>query len=252
MSAIWTHARLTPLSFGEASSSLAAALRSNLGKAPSRQALALACAKSALETGRWKSIWNFNFGNVKAGDKYVGNYCCFELNEVLHEDGKDVVVWFSPRGRLDGKGGKVVAEPFEDPPGHPQTRMRAHANQFDGAFAYADFVAGGRYAAAWQRLLVGDAVGYVHALKLAGYFTAPEADYTKGVVSLQKEFLAKLAGIAPEQEVGDDEICSALACVGRDGSQYLHTDAVLAATSSMGGVWDAIREERNAAMRGDG
>lgn len=204
MIATWVPARLTPLTFDEASAALSAALRDALGaKPPSREALALACAKSALETWRWRSIWNSNFGNIKAGPQYAGNYCTIELNEVLREKGpdgklRDVVVWFSPRGRLDRKGGKVVAEPYEDPPGHPQTRMRAYANRFDGAFSYVDFVATGRYRAAWQKLLAGDAAGYVHALKLAGYFTAPEADYAKGVISMQREFLGKLEGKNPE------------------------------------------------------
>lgn len=194
MLATWVPARLTPFAFDQAAEAMRAALRDKLTKDPTPEALALALAKSALETGRWRSIWNSNWGNIKAGEKYAGNYCCFELNEVL--GGK--VVWFSPRGRLDRKGGSVVAEPFDDPPGHPQTRMRAYANRFDGAFSYVDFVAGGRYSQAWQRLLVGDAVGYVHLLKKAGYFTADEASYAKGVVSLQKEFMGKLSGQNPE------------------------------------------------------
>lgn len=223
MIATWVQARLTPLSFDEASAALSAALQDKLGgKAPTREALALACAKSALETGRWRSIWNSNFGNIKAGEKYVGNYCCFELNEVLN--GK--VVWFSPRGRLDRKGGKVIAEPFDDPPGHPQTRMRAYANRFDGAFSYADFVAGGRYATAWQKLLLGDAVGYVHELKVAGYFTAPESDYARGVVSLQKEFLGKLSGQNPETFDPPDHEWESLRAVIVGGSWQRAQDAV--------------------------
>jgi hypothetical protein len=131
---------------------------------------------------------------VKASESYAGLYCTIELNEVLNGQ----VVWFSPRGRLDRKGGKVVAEPFEDPPGHPQTRMRAYLTREDGALAYVAFVAGGRYASAWQHLLVGDAVGYVTELRAKGYFTAPLADYLKGVVALQREFLGKLNGQHPE------------------------------------------------------
>ena len=194
MLAKWVPAHLTPFSFDEAATAMRAALRERLGFDPSREVLALALAKTALETGRWKSIWANNWGNVKAGETYAGLYCCIELNEVLN--GK--VVWFSPRGRLDRKGGTVVAEPFEDPPGHPQTRMRAYLTREDGAFAYVAFVAGGRYGSAWQRLLAGDAAGYVTELRAKGYFTAPLADYLKGVVSLQKEFIGKLNGQHPE------------------------------------------------------
>lgn len=194
MKATYVPAQLTPFSFEQAAEAMRAALRDKLEKDPTRETLALALAKSALETWRWRSIWCFNWGNIKAGEQYEGMYYTIELNEVL----KGKVVWFSPRGRLDRKGGVVVAEPFSDPPGHPQTRMRAYANQFDGAFSYVHFVAGGRYAAAFLRLLDGDALGYVHALKVAGYFTADEASYAKGVVSLQKEFIGKLSGLNPE------------------------------------------------------
>lgn len=194
MLAKWVPAHLTPSSFDEAAVAMRAALRLQIGHEPSRECLALALAKTALETGRWRSIWCNNWGNVKAGETYAGLYCTIELNEVL--DGK--VVWFSPRGRLERRGGNVVAEPFEDPPGHPQTRMRAYPTREDGAIAYVAFVAGGRYASAWQRLLAGDAAGYVTELRAKGYFTAPLADYLKGVVSLQKEFLGKLNGQHPE------------------------------------------------------
>ncbi|HTJ17859.1 MAG TPA: hypothetical protein VL494_13860 [Steroidobacteraceae bacterium] len=249
MLATYTAPKKTPFGFGEASDAMRAALRDKLGKDPTREVLALALAKTALETGRWQSIWNANWGNVKAGEQYVGQYTCILLNEVLHRDGKDVVVWFAPEGELvGGPGSAIKGVRVAVPSGHPQTRMRAYANRFDGAFSYVDFVGGGHYAAAWQRLLAGDAAGYVHALKLAGYFTADEATYARTVVSLHKEFLGKLAGQNPGELVSSGEICEALACVGRDGETYLHTEAVLAAMSSMDGVWDAIDAEKRAAM----
>jgi hypothetical protein len=147
MIATYVPSVLTPLTFDEAAGALRAALRDKLQANPTTEALALALA-----------IWNANYGNVKAGPNYVGMYTCITLNEVL--GGK--VVWFAPEGQLaGGRGTPIVGERHAVPPGHPQTRMRAYANRYDGAFAYVDFVAGGRYADAWQRLLVGDAAGYV-------------------------------------------------------------------------------------------
>jgi hypothetical protein len=186
------------MSFAEAAEAMKGALRNEIGSAPTRECLALALAKSALETARWRSIWNWNYGNVKAGTTYVGQYCCFELNEVL--DGK--VVWFGPKGRLSGKGGTVVAEACDDPPGHAQTRMRAYANRFDGAFSYVDFMvrgAGGRFAGAFNFMKVGNAAGMCHEMKLKRYYTADEGQYTAGVVSIQKEFIGKLAGQTPSE-----------------------------------------------------
>ncbi len=188
MKATWVPSHLTPFGLEEAAIALRAALHGKVGKDPSREVLALALAKTALETNRWRSIFCNNFGNVKCGDTYPGLYCTIELNEVLN--GR--TVWFSPKGRLDRRGGTVVAEHFEDPPGHPQTRMRAYLSREEGALAYVDFVAGGRYAEAWQSLLVGDAVGYVTKLRAKGYFTAPLDLYLRGVVSLQREFIGRL------------------------------------------------------------
>jgi hypothetical protein len=199
MLATYVNDKLTPLPFELASKAMRASLRNELGGAnPSNAALALALAKCALETGRMRSCHNWNWGNIKAGQKYEGMYCCFELNEVLPGQG---TVWFSPLGRLDKRGGKVVAEAFADPPGHPQTRMRAHENEFTGADAYIDFMvrgSGGRFHPAFGRMLSGDVAGMVRLMKVANYFTAPEVEYARGVTSIQREYLFKLEGKSPE------------------------------------------------------
>lgn len=193
MRAVYVPDHLTPFTFEAAAEAMEAALADALKAKPSREVLALALAKTALETGRWKKIHCFNWGNIKAGETYEGMYTCFPLNEVIN--GR--VVWFSPEGQHVGNlSSALVGPPMAVPPGHPQTRMRAYANQFDGAYSYVDFVSGGRYASAWKLLLKGDAAGYVHALKVAGYFTADEATYAKGVISLQREFIGKLADLS--------------------------------------------------------
>lgn len=195
MLAAYVPPKTTPLTFDEAALSMSSALTAILGETPPTPALALALGKTALETGRWSAIWNGNWGNIKASDKHEGLFTCISLNEVIGNS----VVWFAPEGQLNRRGGSVIGKVYRVPDGHPQTRMRAYPTADDGALDYCRFVAGGRYAAAWELLLKGDAVGYVHALKARGYFTADEATYTKGVVSLQREFIAKLeARPAPE------------------------------------------------------
>lgn len=195
MLATYVEPTRTPLTFEQAARAMRSALTEVLGGDPHSAVLALALGKTALETGRWSAMWCGNWGNVKASDKWPGLFTCIELNEV----GPAGVSWYSPEGLLNRKGGTVIAERCSVPPGHPQTRMRAFKSPDEGALDYVRFVAGGRYAAAWERLLAGDAAGYVHALKLKGYFTADEEPYRNGVVSLQKEFLAKLRGL-PEPE----------------------------------------------------
>jgi hypothetical protein len=190
--ATYVHPRTTPYTFEEAAEAMRAALTAYLGGKPRDEVLALALAKSALETGRWRSIWCHNFGNQKAGPEYVGMFTCITLNEVLAGE----VVWFTPEGQLRGTpGSAVVGQRWPVPPGHPQTRMRAYANRYDGAYAYVDFVSSQRrYTAAWHALLAGEPVTYVSELKRAGYFTADELPYRKAVVSLHREFLTKLRG----------------------------------------------------------
>lgn len=183
MIATYTEPQVTPLSWHDAST----ALRWALGD-PSLEVLALCLGKSALETGRWQKIWNYNFGNVKAGGSYVGMYTCIRLNEVI----KGVVKWFNP----DSEG-------FAVPPGHPQTRMRAFANAYDGAQSYVE-VMQVRFKPAFDAMLTGDPTKYVRALKAMNYFTASEEPYLRGVESLQREFMARLLTL-PHDEPRLDE-----------------------------------------------
>lgn len=218
MTATYEEDRLTKLAFAEAAAAMSAALETELGHLPSDEVLALALAKTALETARWQSIHLWNFGNIKAGLAYVGMYTAFACNEVLA--GK--LVWFSPRGRLGEQGGIVVAEAYDGEPWHPQTRFRAYANEYDGAYEYVALIATGRYQKAWARLLVGDAAGFVHELKVAGYFTADEALYLKGVTGLYSEMLARVKGLPHEEHVpeGDHDFEKILATV--RGDQFAH------------------------------
>jgi hypothetical protein len=199
MLATYKEAEPTPCTFEEAAGAMSAALASVLNASPAVEVLALALAKTTLEAGRQgDKLWAFSkchcIGNIKAGTKYEGMFTTYTCNEVLEEKSVKRTVWFSPFGRLSGRGGVVVSEASPNPPGHYQTRFRAYANVFDGAYQYVDFIASGRYVDAWQELLEGDAPGYVNALHRKGYFTADPEVYGKGVLSLHREFIAKLSG----------------------------------------------------------
>lgn len=227
MLATYVPPRKTPLSFDEAREALRPALRFPDGSYPPDTALALALAKTGVETGRWQHSYNFNLGNIKAGEKYTGQFTCISLNEVLN--GK--VVWFSPEGqRAAGLNSAIVGPYWDVPDGHPQTRMRAYANRFDGAFEYIDFLSKlTRYAKAWQRLLAGDPVGFVHELKIASYFTADETAYRNTVVKLHAEFLGKLRGLQVEEVHRPDlewEVLRATVIGNRFGEDQKAIDAV--------------------------
>lgn len=191
MLATFVEDKPTPFSFEQSEEAMRWALKNQLGYPPSDAVVALALAKVFLETGRLAFCHLWNPGNIKASTSYIGWYTAFACNEVL--DGK--LVWFSPEGRLDKKGGVVIAERYTAEPWHPQTRFRAYANHWDGIDQYVTFIATGRYKIAWGKLISGDAPGFVHELKVAKYFTADESTYLAGVLSLAKELRARIQKI---------------------------------------------------------
>lgn len=221
--------KLTPMAPQTVARAFRGAMETNTGKTPSNACLALLVAQSALETGRWKAIHCFNFGNVKAAPTYTGLYCQFRCNEVL----KGKVEWF-------------------DPP-HPQCNFRAFESAESGAIDHIRFLSQSkRYAYAWEVAQTGMPLAFVDALKHAGYFTADEAPYARAVASLWREYQTMLnqgeadtLPPAPEDEA--ERHAAALAAVKYDAERHLHTEAVLAMMNF--DLMDAVREERNAAMR---
>lgn len=168
---------LTPLDAKNVARAFRSAYETVCGVSPTKECLALLVAQSALETGRWKSIHCFNFGNVKASPDYYGFYCQFRCNEVIN--GK--VQWF-------------------DPP-HPQCNFRAFQSAESGALDHIRFLATRkRYAYAWQVAQAGTPLAFVEALKAAGYFTADAGPYARAVVSLWKEYLGMLERMGEEHD----------------------------------------------------
>lgn len=158
--------KLTPCTAADVVRVFRSAMETVTGVTPKPEHLAVLVAQSALETGRWKSLHCWNFGNVKASASYEWLYCQFRCNEVIN--GK--VVWF-------------------DPP-HPQCNFRAFTSIDTGALDHIRFLSlSKRYARAWAAAISGDPATFVHALKASGYFTADEKPYLKAVLSLFREFL---------------------------------------------------------------
>lgn len=162
--------------------------------------LALMVAQSALESGNWRSMHCFNFGNIKASSRYRGLYCQFRCNEVIN--GK--LEWF-------------------DPP-HPQCNFRAYETAEDGARDYMRFLAVdtngdgvNRYAEVWRTLVEADGddadvFSFVRELKRAGYFTASERLYFDGgngkggVLALYRQYLPRVEAALAARGASDERL----------------------------------------------
>lgn len=159
------------------------------GEAPGRKSILVLLAQGALETGRWKSMHCWNFGNAKAGADV--DHCFFRCNEVLSQRAAAEIHMKSPNGTVEiGRvvGNDVVV--WFNPP-HPYSRFRAYRDIDEGAAGYLSMMYK-RFSKSWEQVLKGDPVAFVHALKAGSYFTADAVEYSKSVVSLFNEFHKKL------------------------------------------------------------
>ena len=150
--------KLTQLSPSDAAAALATAYQQLIGAPPSQAVLALLLAQSALETGNWKKIHNYNFGNQKAGASYplIVQFRCSEI--------------------VNG------AEKFFDPPA-PECNFRAYESAAAGALDYLRVLHARPHW--WQGLQTEDPSAFVDALATPPkYFTANPALYKSALTSL--------------------------------------------------------------------
>jgi hypothetical protein len=120
------------------------------GAKPAAEVCAMLMAHSALETGQWQRMFNFNAGNVTT----LG-----------------------------------VLPYYLNPPSDTAHLYRSYDSAPEGFRDFVQLVAG-RYPKAWALLGSGDAAAYVRELKAGGYFEGPEGPYAVAVGKLYRQFLA--------------------------------------------------------------
>lgn len=142
------------------------------GSKPTKEILALLVGQSALETGNWKAIHNYNFGNFKAapGDR---NYQYFRCSEIIN--GQEV---------------------FFDPP-DPACKFAAYLTADQGAAAYVKGLK--NRSNWWNGLQTGTVSGFIDGLTTAPkYFTASPSLYKNVLTDRYNTYLplaVKYAGI---------------------------------------------------------
>lgn len=171
----------TPLSGTQAASALQSAYTRLFGSAPSSGTMSVLVAQWSHETGGGASMLNYNFGGLK-GKSPTGLTTAYMTHE---GSGADVH--------------KMVAH------------FRAYESAADGATDYLRLLAK-RFPDAMEAAQRGDAAGFVHSLKQAGYFTDSEASYTRSVCALTER--ARTHGydaVGRTPQAGSTESLSAVA-----------------------------------------
>lgn len=127
---------------------------------PSKKSVCIIMAQHQIETGG-NQCWNWNIANCK----YVaanGNVDYCALNGV----------WEMVNGK------RVELQPTD-----PGSWFRSFPTLDDGAVFYLEFISGSRYESAWKAVQAGDPAQFSHLLKVHGYYTADETQYTAGLVA---------------------------------------------------------------------
>lgn len=138
--------------------------------------LSILCAQIFLETGRGKSCYNFNLGNVKRTKNHKWT-------------------WFKCGERING-----IYQNFIPP--HYQTHFAAYDSLTDAAVEHLKFLNKPRYQASLQEANCGNPEAYCEQLHKAGYYTATVEQYKKALVPLFEEIRTKY-----KDEAIDDPYC---------------------------------------------
>lgn len=165
----------TPLTPGDAAHALSDGYKQVTGRRPNKKVLGLLIGQSALETGNWQSINNYNFGGVKG------------------QLGKDLFVQYLPTHEIIN-GERVLLQPPD-----PRTIFRAHSTPADGAADYIGAIKKREHW--WNGLKTGNPAKYVEGLttKPFVYMTADPDQYHRILVERMNQFsgLAKKYGSKP-------------------------------------------------------
>ena len=151
----------TPFTARELLDALTAAFSDQMGQPPTHPALVILAGQIGLETANGTACFDWDVGNFKAVPG--ADYQAFRTWEIVGGKRVDMVCRFAAFPSL-----QVGIE----------------------AYLHAMYT---RWGAAWHYACLGDAAGFAHALKAAGYYTADEGEYARGVAA-RASYYAKVLG----------------------------------------------------------
>jgi hypothetical protein len=184
--------KATPVTPEQVFLALGLAWQTLTGSTPDRKIIHILHAQSALETGHWKSIYNYNLGGAKKHG--TCDWTHFTTTERLSHPVADKLI-------SSAKPGEVtvlkVDDKFKTVKVSGKQSMNCFASWEDLDTAAKDHLAllFNRFPKAIEQAKKGDAKAYVRELKRAGYFTASEEEYSKIVDSIARSYEKKLSGV---------------------------------------------------------
>lgn len=193
-------ARRTVVSPAEVYVALRLQLEAQLGREQTTRAGAMILlGQMALETGRFQSTMNYNFGGVKCGPSWKGCWQHFATLEHVSEDEAQVHLAHVPPGakveRVGvGDDGRVILR-FSGR--HPVNRFRAYETLDDAVASHVRFLLGQRYRPSVHLAMAGRADDYAISLRAAGYYTGDAATYARNVRQLAREYEQSLPSDVP-------------------------------------------------------
>lgn len=131
---------------------------------PKKESIGVLYSQNCLETGGTVSMWNNNVGNVK-----------FVPSKNQDDDNEKEYMMLTNVWEII-KGEKKYYNPPD-----PATWFRSFPTLEDGITEHLDFLKNHKYKSAWTAVESGNPAAFAHLLKLGYYYTAPEADYVKGM-----------------------------------------------------------------------
>lgn len=166
-------------------------------------------AQFMLETNRGKNCYNWNLGNVKAGANephmYLRNvWECFgqEQAQAQVDQGKGLARLPADE-EIKKHGWKCASAVVVYSPPHSQCRFRAYASLQEGAQKWLGLHQriSQKNSSYVSSLNAGDTSAAAHVLKLAGYYTAAEASYSRLMAQMKTEVDQALGPIPAANEM---------------------------------------------------
>ncbi len=168
--------QVTPAEIGDVLPALYRAWVEMFDKPPAnKDAIVLLASHSAFESGWWKSMHCWNFGNSKTvPGAYPGKeWTFFRCYEVLTAESAERYVargngLAKIRGPSKTVAGSVIVDFFPD---HPACCFSAYRDLQHGVDSYLRMIFT-RYNRSWNAVITGSPVTFANELKMDGYYTA--------------------------------------------------------------------------------